>query len=85
MWKIIFKLRAGSMAHYIHKTDVRYLSDVIRIQKVLSIHDILLSRNDCNCLWEDYSEMRSAGWLGLPDTDEELWDALSTMLGNIDA
>jgi hypothetical protein len=49
----------------------------------MHLHGISLSKDDCNLLWGDYSEMRDAGFLNLPDSDTDLWVAISTMLDNI--
>jgi len=61
-----------------HRRD--YLDDIARIQRVVQekgydCYDDLAQR-----LWEVYSDSMSAGWLGLPDSDEELFECVSSYI-----
>lgn len=54
----------------------RWPDDVSRIMKVAFDRHVYLSPLDAQTAWEDYSETMCAGWLCLPETDEEIWDCL---------
>lgn len=51
----------------------KYRSDCLRILKAFrryGFYDVNLV--DCEDMWSDYSDTLAAGWLGLPETDEEI-------------
>lgn len=54
-----------------------YLEDIKRIVKVSADNGITLTLKQAEIAWEHVSESRSAGWLGLPETDKELWEQLN--------
>lgn len=54
----------------------RHIEDVFRLCEVLKCHGYSADLEDCEDLWNDYSDMRAAGWLGMPDDDEELWQCV---------
>ena len=59
----------------------RHINDVKRIQKVLLDNKYSISLKDAAGLWEEYSEMFAAGWLGLPDSDVRLFEYLKDEAG----
>ena len=38
--------------------------------------------SDAVFLWSDYSDTYAAGWLGLPDTEEEIFDCVKDYIRN---
>lgn len=50
-----------------------YIEDTKRIVKVAFENGFILSILEAEELWEEYSDSMAAGWMGLPDSDEELW------------
>lgn len=57
--------------------ETRYVSDCERIQNILSLEGFDYSLFECYTFWESYSEMSAASWLRLPESDEELLEALT--------
>jgi hypothetical protein len=53
-----------------------YLADCQRIQRVLRAKGYEVSLHECEEMWESYSDGYCAGWMILPDTDQEIADAL---------
>ena len=51
----------------------RHIADVKRIREVIGKNGRHVSLPTAAGIWEDYSDMLAAGWLSLPDDDEELW------------
>lgn len=58
----------------------RHLEDVKRMQRVLQANGYHADLDDCARLWDDYSDMYAAGWLGLPSDDDELLNTLINQL-----
>lgn len=54
-----------------------YPEDVTRIQEALARTGRYASREECTYLWEKYSDSMAAGWLYLPETDEEILSCIS--------
>lgn len=54
----------------------RHLKDVERIITVLKQHEITVSLAEAERIWNHYSDDYSAGWLGLPEKDDKLFDEL---------
>lgn len=54
----------------------RHLNDVKRIQIVCLQNGYEADLGDCADIWDDYSDMLAAGWMGLPENDEELWNII---------
>ena len=54
----------------------RHIHDVKRIQQVLLDNNYSSTLKDCAELWENYSDSMCAGWMGLPDDDDELFGTL---------
>ena len=57
-----------------------WIGDVKRIQQVLLDNNYSSTLNDCANLWEDYSDSMCAGWLHLPQDDEELFEILERLI-----
>jgi hypothetical protein len=55
---------------------VRYPYDCERIVKVLRSKGYGLSLHEAERMWESHSDSYCAGWLILPDIDQEIIDAL---------
>lgn len=58
----------------------RWNEDVVRIQEVLLKNGYSSLLEDCGKLWDDYSDAHCAGWLSLPEEDEELWKILKSLI-----
>lgn len=54
-----------------------YPGDIDRIQEALECSGRYASREDCEWMWRQYSDSMAAGWLILPDTDEEILRCIS--------
>ncbi|EAC2325834.1 hypothetical protein B5G96_15555 [Listeria monocytogenes] len=50
----------------------RYAEDIKRILKAAIDIDIIMSPEEADKLWSDYSNELYAGWLRLPESDESL-------------
>lgn len=57
-----------------------YKEDIKRIQKVLLDNGFEASLTECHDFWDNYSFERSATWLILPESDEDLFKELETMI-----
>jgi hypothetical protein len=59
-------------------TTIRYADDCQRIQAIaLERHGLEISLAEAQELWDDYSDKFCAGWLFLPDSDNELSDIIA--------
>lgn len=58
----------------------RHIGDVKRIQQVLLDNNYSSLLEDCVGLWDDYSDDFCAGWMCLPENDDELFDILESRL-----
>jgi len=65
---MVFKLSSAD--------SCRYPSDVKRICDVAISHGIVLSPQEAEKAWEEYSDMLCAGWINLPEGEEEIWNSL---------
>jgi hypothetical protein len=54
----------------------RHHSDVERLQRVMLQNGYEADYNDAANIWDDYSDAYAAGWLGMPEDDNELWDEI---------
>jgi hypothetical protein len=61
---------------------VRYGADCKRIQDVLVERGLEASLSECEELWSAYSDSLCAGWMMLPDSDEEIYDSISYFIDN---
>lgn len=59
------------------KEPPRYLDDCQRIQKILLAKGYEVSLHECEDMWESHSESYCAGWLILPDDDNEILESLT--------
>ena len=59
-----------------------YREDVERIQRILADRDYEATLSDCERLWEKYSESMCAGWMGLDDKDESVFDCIAYYIKN---
>lgn len=51
-------------------------SDIHQIMQVALNHGIVLSPIEAEKAWNEYSESMAAGWMMLPDSNEEIWNCL---------
>lgn len=51
----------------------RHNHDVERILRVMTANGYDTDYMTCAFLWDDYSEDYAAGWMGLPESDEDLF------------
>lgn len=63
----------------------RYPADVARIRQVALAHGVTLDDEQAESVWDDYSDSMAAGWLGLPDSDDDLWSTVSAHLVEMDS
>jgi len=56
------------------------MSDCERIVNIALDHRYLLSVSQAEDVWSEVSEMYAAGWLFLPDSDDELWADIEAFL-----
>lgn len=55
----------------------RHLESVIDMKERAEKHGLILSLDEVSNIWEFYSDMYCAGWLGPPDDDEVLVNILN--------
>jgi len=53
-----------------HEYD--YPEDIRRIQKAFANKDFLVSKTTAEFIWLEYSDSMAAGWLCLPESDDEI-------------
>lgn len=58
----------------------RHHEDVERIQRVILQNGYEADYDDAAKIWDDFSDSYSAGWLGLPDDDKELWQIIKDIV-----
>jgi hypothetical protein len=68
------------MMNYPSVVGERYPDDIDRMQRVLIANGCLAARADLEALWGDYSDSFAAGWLFLPESDDEL---LGILMGKL--
>lgn len=54
----------------------REMADLERIALVLAQQGYVSTPEQCQLLWEMYSDSLCAGWLFLPESDEDLFEAV---------
>jgi hypothetical protein len=54
----------------------RHHSDVERLQRVMLQNGYEADYDSAAGIWEDYSDDYAAGWLGMPEEDDELWQRI---------
>lgn len=60
-------------------------ADVARIRQVALAHGVTLDEEQAESVWDDYSDSMAAGWLCLPDSDDDLWSTVSAHLALLDS
>lgn len=55
---------------------IRYPEDVERIGKILYDRGYFSTPEQCQQIWELYSDTLCAGWLGLPEEDEHVMNCI---------
>jgi hypothetical protein len=50
--------------------------DVSRIMEAALHYGVVLSPQEAEKAWDEYSESMAAGWMMLPETKEEIWNCL---------
>lgn len=55
-----------------------YREDTERIVKVAFEHGVILTLTQAERAWLLFSESMAAGWMGLPDSDEKLWEIINS-------
>lgn len=60
-------------------------ADVARIRQVALVHGVTLDEEQAESVWDDYSDSMAAGWLALPDSDDDLWSTVSAHLVEMDS
>ena len=63
-----------------YNPKAEFPEDCDRIIKLADEHGWDLSTADAVTVWEFYSGWLCAGWMGLPESDEELWWILEACL-----
>jgi len=56
-----------------NKFNYDHIGDVIRLERVAEENGYEADLETCAYLWDEYSDRLCAGWLGLPEDDNDLW------------
>lgn len=65
--------------------EIYWLEDCERIQRLMKqAYDLDISLSTAQWIWEDYSDGFAAGWLYLPDKDEDLVSVLNDYVEEYD-
>ena len=64
------------------KFEHRFIEDVERIQQVMVSKGYYCTLKMSASMWDEYSDIYCAGWLGLPESDEELFNILKYYYNN---
>ena len=62
--------------------EYRYPEDVERIVKILAERGYRATNHQANQVWDMYSESMCAGWMILPENDEEVFDCIRLYIEN---
>ena len=62
--------------YYADAENYQYPQDVQRIMKVAFVHGVILTAYEASQAWSEHSDDYAAGWLFLPESDEDLWNQL---------
>lgn len=57
-----------------------YRGDIERIKKILIEKDYNATLTTTEMLWDKYSDSMCAGWMGLPDDDEDVFRCICNYL-----
>jgi len=58
----------------------RYRDDILRIKRILIEKGYKGTLTNAEALWDKYSDTMAAGWMCLPETDDEVFDCISDFL-----
>jgi hypothetical protein len=75
------------MKKIVTKKDLRrldYPHDCQRIVEVLASHGYHCTLEQAQDLWKDYSDHYAAGWLILPESDEDVFYSVSSLFEELD-
>ena len=67
-----------------YRGNFNYPEDVERLAQVAYRKGYSISLRDAQSAWEDYSADLDADWMVLPESQEDVWRALSSWLGFIE-
>jgi hypothetical protein len=68
------------MRAYSKLKPIRHEGDVAIIVRIIKKNGYDISPYDAQMAWEDYSDSMAAGWMGLPESDAEVWDSIRPYL-----
>jgi len=54
-----------------------YPEDTKRIQRILAKKGYEASLVECDTMWKEYSKNMAAGWMSLPEKDDEVFEMVS--------
>lgn len=57
--------------------DHTFPEDVKRIVQILADRDIECGEMEANYLWAEYSDSLAAGWMALPENDDDVYGCIS--------
>lgn len=57
--------------------DIRWVADCERIVRVMKTAGFDISMRDAQRMWEEYSDGLCAGWIMLPESDEDIFLTLT--------
>ncbi len=60
--------------------DEQYKYDCEKIQIVLLKKGYIPTLNDCYDLWDKFSDSMAAGWINLPEDEEEIWYSINSYI-----
>jgi len=70
------------MNRIIYTPKLHHIEDLKRIQKILADNDYTADLQTCDMLWREYSDHWAAGFLTLPDKDEDVLDNILYIVKN---
>ncbi len=59
-----------------------YKDDCIRIQRILKEKGYITTLQQCEELWQSYSDSMCAGWMGLGEKDEDVFNNIHSRITN---
>lgn len=68
------------MIRKIETNEDPHQSDVMRIKRLLLEKGYDCDFSSAAGIWYEHSDRYAAGWLGLPETDSELWNLISSIV-----
>lgn len=54
---------------------IRYdhLDEAVRLQRAMSVRGYIITLREAEAIWMDYSDDYAAGWMGMPESDHDLF------------